>query len=60
MILDLRGYEADCGSGDYFLGSIFFICGGVDDPMPAYGVVVVDFHFDGTFLLEDEDFDADR
>ncbi len=27
--------------------------------MPAYGVVGVDFHFDGTFLLEDEDLDAD-
>ena len=55
----VRGYEADCGSGDYFLCSVFFICRGVDDPLPAYEVVGVDFIFDGTLLLEGEDLDAD-
>ena len=27
--------------------------------MPAYDIVIVYFPFDGTFLLDDEDWDAD-
>ena len=50
--------EPDGGGGD-LLSVVVFTFWAVDDPMPAYGVVGVDFHFDGTFLLEDEDLDAD-
>ena len=59
------GNETNGCGGDSFLFSpisffFFFIgCWGVDDPMPAYSVVTVDFPFDGTFLLDDEDWDAD-